>query len=368
MTAFQGRLGWQQPTIAGAPVIDEANLESSSMRYFDDFHAAVKANRLADVLDDKDMTDEEFNTLLQTMDKTVIMRCLNAVFNRPQLIEHSLLYERSSNLRNVVIPNQGNFCGYRIKVSEGNYAVQLNTIALFFDTAATFNVYLFNDLTKAPLQTKSVTTVANSQVTIQLDWVLNYISTNKGGLFYIGYFQDDLGSAHAVDEQLNQWQPSKVYGAWPFQSPKTAALDFNRINPSVVFRTYGMNIEVSAYRDYTQVIIQNAHLFDEARGLMMAVNVIETIKNSIRSNSDQRLNQENMKDLEYDLNLAFPSEERPFMAGLKAQLISQFKKINENIYPKQEAFSVPIGSMGNNLRWQYDTFDIRNLPPREQNY
>ena len=368
MSAFQGRIGWQQPTIAGAPVIDEDNLSATSMRYFDDFHAAVRANRLYDVVDDKDISDSAFNALLQSMDQTVIMRCLNAVFNRPQLIEHSLLYERTSNLRNIIIPNQGNFCGYRIKVAEGNYAVQLNAISLFFDSVKTFNIYLYNDLKKAPLKSIEVTTEANSQVEVSLGWVLNYISSNKGGMFYIGYFQNDLGSTQGVDEQLNQWQPSKVYGAWPFQSPQIGDLDFNRINPSVVFRSYGLNLEVSAFRDYTQTIIQNAHLFDEARGLMMAVNVIENIKNAIRSNGDQRINQENMKDLEYDLNLAFPSEDRPFMAGLKAQLINQFKRINDNFFPKAEAMSVPIGSMGSNLRWQYDTFDIRKLPPREQNY
>ncbi len=371
LTALKGRIGWIQPTVAGSPVLSSGNKASTSGRYFDEGHTTVRANRVKDVQEDKDLDDTAFNALLVKMDETVIMRCLNAVLNKPQLIETGLLYERTSNLRNVVIPNQGNFCGYRIKVGKGDYAVQINNVSLFFNSAKTLNIYLFNDLIKLPLQTKSVTTVANSQTVVSLDWVLNYNGlSNKGGMFYIGYFQEDLGNdANGIDEQLNQWVPSKIYGAWPFQSPKISGqLDFNRINPSVVFRSYGLNLELSAYRDYTQTIVQNAHLFDEARILCMAIQVIEQIKNSTRSNDTERVAGENMNTLEYDLNLAFPTQERPFMAGLKAQLVREFKRVNETFWKKQQPMSVPAGTPANSLMYQYDTFDIRNLPPREQNY
>lgn len=371
LAALKGRIGWIQPTVAGSPVLSEANKASTSGRFFDEGHPTVRANRLKDVQEDKDLSDSAFNALLVKTDETVIMRCLNAVLNKTQLIETGLLYERTSNLRNVVIPNQGNFCGYRIKVAKGDYAVQVNNISLFFNAVKTFNIYLFNDLIKAPIQTKSVTTVANSQTVVSLDWVLNYNGlSNKGGMFYIGYFQEDLGDdTNGIDEQLNQWVPSKIYGAWPFQSPKIAGeLNFNRINPSVVFRSYGLNLELSAYRDYTQTIVQNAHLFDEARILCMAIQVIEQIKNSTRSNDTERVAGENMDSLEYDLNLAFPTQERPFMAGLKAQLVREFKRVNETFWKKQQPMSVPAGTPANSLMYQYDTFDIRNLPPREQNY
>lgn len=367
--AFSGRIGWNQPTIAGSPTLSDANKASASGRFYDEAHAIVRVNIVHDVQYDPNITDDQFNAFLQTLDKSCIMQCLNAVFNRPQLIETGLVYERSSNIKSVIIPNQGNFCGYRIKVAQGNYAVQINTISLFFTAAATFNIYLFNDLVKEPLKTKSVTTVANSQTVIDLGWVLNYIaSTNKGGMFYIGYFQDELGSVNGIDEQLNQWAPTKVYGAWPFQSPKTGTVDFNRINPSVVFRTYGINLQISAYRDYTQTIIQCAHIFDEARILLMASKVIELVKNSIRVNKEKRITAENIMQLDYDLNLAFPTDDRPFMTGIKAQLVREYKRINDNFFPKQEALSVPIGQSADSLAYQYDTFDIRNLPPREQNY
>lgn len=367
LAAMKGRLGWSQPTLAGMPVLSTLNLAATSGRTYEEFHPSASIQKLYTSQEDNAISDANFNALLQKKDDTTIWRSLNAIFNRPQLIEHGLVYERQSNVRNIPVPNQGNFCGYRIKVSNDNYAVMVNTVALFFNGVATFNLYLFNDLTLAPLKTQSVTTLANSQTVVKLDWVLKYIDDNKGGLFYVGYFQNDLGSVLAVDEQLNMWDDSKCFGAWPFQSPQTDTLNFNRINPSVVFRTYGMNMEVSSYRDFTEVIVMNAGLFDEARGLMMAIYVLEIIKNSPRANSTTRQANEVIK-LEYDLDLAFPTKDAPFMAGLKAQLQREFKRINENFFPKPTAQIVSIAGDYDRDEFAYDSFDIKNLPPRERFY
>lgn len=373
MAALQGRIGWIQPTLANSPVISVPNKASSSGRYYNDgsFHASCTIQKLKDVQEDPAISDNDFNTLLTTLGKSATMRCLNAVFNRNQLIEKTLVYERSSNVRNIAIPNSGNACGFRIKVAQGDYAAMINTVSLFFNGVATFNLYLFNDLKLAPLQTKSVTTAANDQTIVQLDWQLDYVeSTNKGGIFYVLYFQNDLPSGvMAMDEQLNIWADSKIFGAIPFQSPQIGtSLDFNRTNPSVVFRSYGLNLEISSFRDYTSTIVQNANLFDEARGLTMAVIVLDQIKNSIRSNDTQRqaMSQVQMTEMRIDTDLAFPTKETPFVAGLKQQIMREFKRINETFFPKQEAVSLDIRQ--SDPVFGYDSFDLKSLPPREQFY
>lgn len=371
---MEGRLGWLQPTLPGSPAINADNLLSKSGRYYNDgsFHPTCTIERIKSVQENASISDSDFNELLVRLDRAATTRCLNAVFNRPQLVEHTILYERASNVRNVVISNSGNFCGYRIKVSKGDWAAQINSVSLFFDKAATFKLYLFNDLLEAPVAEKEVTSQANSQVVVALDWVINYTSlANSGGLFYLGYFQDDLGSAHALDEQLNIWATTKVFGAYPFQSPKkSGALDFNRTNPSVVFRTYGLNLVVSSYRDYTRSIVQNAHLFDNARGLLMAIRVMEEIKYSTRTNATERQSKEaiDQADLNLDLNLAMPTENLPFVAGLKAQLTQELARITRNFFPKSQASSVSIGSGYDAGLTTYDTFDLKHLPPRERFY
>src|SRR6187399_641792 len=145
--AFQGRLGWHQPTFSDAPVLSGANITSTSGRWYDrGFHQAVNIKNYYATQEDENITDAEFNQLLQDEDQAVIMRCLNGVFNKPQLIEHKTNYTRTANIRNILIPNQGNFCGYRINVAPGDFAVVIDTIGLFFNKAITFNMYLFNDL------------------------------------------------------------------------------------------------------------------------------------------------------------------------------------------------------------------------------
>lgn len=366
-SSFLGRIGWVQPTMSGSPVINGSNLASSSGRYFNDdsAHALCTINNIKETQEDSDINDTDFNALLARLDKAVISRCIGAIFNRPQKIENGLVYERRSNVRSIVIPNGGNFCGYRISVAAGDFSCMINTVSLYFNAAKTFNLYLFNDLKSAPVKTQSVTTVAGDQTIVQIDWKLDYIGfANKGGLFYIGYFQDDLGNdCQAIDEQLNLWDKTRVFGAYPFQAPKVGELDFVRLNPSIVFRTYGLNLEVSSFYDFTQTIVQNANMFDEVRCLAMAVVVINKIRNTTRTNTDQRQIVEDSKQLQFDTDLAFPTKDIPLMAGLRQQINRELKRINDNFFPAPEARSVPVN--GSVKTWGYDSFDINNLPPRE---
>ena len=369
--AFQGRLGWEQPDISLCPfTLSGNNLSAISGRYYgEEFHEASTLTNIIAAQPNKNIVANSFNDLLQRMDRGVIMRSLNAIFNKNMLIEHCMNYERASNLRNIVIPNQGNFCGYRIKVAQGDYAVKIDTCSLLFNGVATFNLYLFNDLSKVPLLSQSVTTVANSQVSVQMDWVMNYVSnTNKGGIFYVGYFQNDLPTnVNAVDEQINLWANSKVFGSYPIQALQVAGqLDFNRINPSVVYRSYGLNIEFSAYYDYTEKIIQNANLFDEARGLLMAIRVVEMIQYSSNNNGTNRSMDEKTAGLmTQQANQAFPTQEAPYVAGIKSQVAREFTRLNLNFFPKEKAGSFSLQNDEYKGVFAYDSFDLNSLPPRE---
>jgi hypothetical protein len=369
---FQQRLGWLPSGVEGMPEISEANQLSYSGRYYNDdsFHPSVSIQNIYEICQDVlNASETEFNDLLDRMDKSVIMRTVNAIFNRPALIEHKTIYTRTYNVLNVQIPNGGNFVGYRFNIAKGNYAVMFNAISLYFNGDATFNLYMFNDLVKEPLKVKRVTAIANSQTRVQLDWVVNYINLhNLGGVIFIGYFQNEIEDqgVNALDEQLNLWECPKAFGAYPFQAAQLGDLsnpDFYRVNPSIVYRTYGLNMEVSSYRDYTQTIMQNAHLFDEVRGLCMAITVISIIKNSGRTNSTQRIADVNLNDLKIDMDLAFPTQDLPFVAGLKAQLARALKQLNDNFWPKAVPLSVTIG--GNTGIADYLGMNINDLPPRE---
>jgi hypothetical protein len=379
LPAFRERIGWHQPTMANMPVLSATNRKAISGKYYDrGYHQAVSIKNLYLNQEDPDITDEQFNQWLFDEDDACATRVLTAVFNKPTLIEHKPNYTRTANLLNYNIPNQDLMVGYRINMAVGDYAGVINSISLLFSDVATFNIYLYNDLLLAPVKTQQVTTVAKSQTRVQLDWVINYIDSsnnggntggNIGGVWYVCYKQSEVHASnpdcYAINEQLNLWNDTKIIGAFPFQAPTNDVYAFTRTNPSINFLSYGINIEFSSYRDYTQTIIQNPHLFDEARGLCMAINSLELIQNTTRTNETERQMTNNVARLEYDLNLSFPTKEYPFMAGIKQRLERELRSLNTKFNPPAQAMSIPIGDM---TWWgdrYYQGMDIAELPPRD---
>lgn len=365
---FQKRLGWLPSTLGDAPVLSEDNATSYSGRYYNDnsFHTAITLDNLKAVQEDSAITDDNFNALLQTLDKSVITRVANSVFKVPALIEHRLAFTRTYNCLNAAIPNGGNFVGHRLNIAPGNYAMQINAISLYFNGDVAFNLYLFNDLVLQPVYTKQVSATANSQTRIQLDWVYNYINTqNLGGVVYVGYFQNDLGGVQALDEQYNIWSNTGTFGGYPFQTQATGGTTFNRVNPSVVYRTYGLNMEVTMYRDYTHTIIQCAHLFDDARGLAMAIIVLSVMKYNTRSNTQERDITNFLQQYAVDVDHAYPTQEVPIVAGLKAQYAKALKQISQAIWPDVRPVSLNVSDAMYGENWEYLGMPLNNLPLRQ---
>lgn len=380
LPAFRERLGWHQPSADGSPVINSTNRTAISGRYYDrGFHQAVSILNFYNAQEENTISDTDFNQLLQDADDACTMQIMNAVFTRPTFIEHMPNFVRVWNMQQYLMPNQGNVVGYRINIANGNYAAVLNSVALFFSDAATFNLYLYNDLLLPPVAQKEVTTEANTQTRVQLDWVLNYLNSsdnggntkgNMGGVIFLCYKQSEVHASNpncfAIDEQMNLWTQGKVLGAFPFQSPESDVYAFARNNPSINFRSYGINIEYSCYRDYTQLVIQNAGLFDEAKGLAMAVYVLDEISNSSRVNGENRMMRANVADLARERDQAFPTREFPFVAGFKARYQKELKQLIDRFSGKPAPSSVNIGD-GLRDVWAdyYQGFDLRSLPPRD---
>lgn len=368
--ALQGRLGWLQPTMAGMPMLNGTNTGSTTGRYYNDgsFHEALTIERLYNLQEDKAITPDNFNTYLQQQDKSCIARCMGAVFNRSQLVDNGMTYTRQWSNVQVPIQNGKNFCGYQIIVAKGDYIVNINSLALNFTGDVTFNLYIFNDNFLAPIKTISVSAQANNQVVIPINTSLNNVSaTNKGGVFYIGYFQNDIGDVQAIDEQYGIWNTYKLFQCLPFQSAQTGTdLNFNRSNANVVFRNYGLNLDMSSARDYTRTITENGYMFDEARGLTMAIYCFGLMKSSLRINDVERKGEYSASDINLETSLAFPTKDFPFVSGLKARLDREFKRLNDNFYPKAKAMSMSIGK--SQAGEYYQGYDISNLPPRENAY
>ena len=340
MNVMFSRIGFRQPTQAGySSLLNTLNTTSTSGRYFNDFHAACDAYLLYQTQGDKDMGTTGYNLYLESWKKGIIMRALTAVFSAPEYIEQVLLYDRKiANTVEEPISNEGKFVGYAINISSCfDKAVQLNAVTLLFDTDKTFTLYLFKEGKKSAIWSKSVSVVANEATVVTVDdLVLNYIGDQvKGTRYYLGYFQNDLGDAKAINEDSVCWSKTLCFGARPFSAPATGE-DLDRRNVSEDSKTFGLNLEMSSFKDWTQIIVKRPNLFDELIGLTAASQVIEQIIYSIRSNQEQRelLQGLQLASLISDLNGVAPvSDGPPPIVGLNKRIEREVKRCKDGVLP-----------------------------------
>lgn len=327
---------------------------NSSGRFYELFHPMCTLNNLKSVIDQDLAAEPAFTTFLGDLEQAVIMALLNGIFNEPQQIESTLIWDRQLRNDNPY-SNYGKFVGYRLFIAPGEFALQVSRASFIFNGDVSFNLYLFQDMKKAPLYTIPVTVTGGDELLLDLqDWILNYTGPlAQGGTFYLGYFQNDLGSVQALDQFVTRWNQSLAFGYSAFEADQVAGQqDFVRIQVPYTYRTYGMNLEVQTYKDFTNRIIKNASLFDEAVGLMMAVVVLGYEAYSTRTNTQER----NLKDMAAQLygdinNSGEAKDINPYVAGLKMQIRREIGRIHKNFFGKCGIITTrPMITDGNDIQ------------------
>lgn len=339
LSALVGRVGWvQEPGFA--LTLDATNLTSRSGRRFNDgsFHSLVTLQNVFDTMPQRGASQLQFNAWLTALQRGIILRCLNGVFRDPEYISQSLLYCRDDADGGTAISNTGKFVGVQITVPKSpDIAVQIDSVALLFDGAATFNLYVFNDLKSAPLKTVEVTTEANNQVVVSLqDCILNHIGgSNHGGIFYIGYFQDDLGSVRAIREDDADFTHGHVYRAEPIESDATGATSFDRDEIRYTRESSGINPHISAFRDHTWKIVKKPSLFDNVIGLQMAAQIMEQMMFTMRSNATEREGKTAAQQMQLSVELTgvAPITDGPHTTGLRKQIQQELERLSKAFQP-----------------------------------
>lgn len=346
MTALMNRRRWRKPTRTDfTPVLTGLNVWADDDIYspvFDAEHKAVNAYNVWVTQEDKDISSDNFNVYLQQLQRDCVLKCLNTVFSKRERLEKVLMFDRFGRT-DYVNPNTGQFVGVRITPAKMfDVSVQIDSVALLFDSDKTFNLYVFHDSQPTvPIATISVTSVANVQTEVKLGTILSYAGVGKkSGCFYVGYFQDDLGSAQGINEIVQRFNPMYNFGCVPIELPVPATHQVNVSQVSFTMKTHGMNFQLSAFRDFTQLIVDSPHLFDNLLGLQMAADVIELIQNSLRSNKDERITGDMLKTLYSDLNLAVSTDEIPFSVGLKTRIQKEIYRVMREFFPKEKATSI----------------------------
>lgn len=346
IAALFGRLGWKQETKEGAPVADANNATSRSGRYFQQFHPIATLYNVKELQDDPSASDAEINAWLESLHRGAILQALNGVLNAPERLETGLDFTREGEQNDTPIISSGNFVGRRIRPGRlEDVAIGIDQVALYFDGAVTFPLYLFQEGRKAPLWTADVTTIANEKTLVDLqDLVLNFLSsTQLGGDYYFGYFQEDLGAVKAINESRIGVNCSNLWTLQFIESQKTGPQAFNRTNIVGSPWSHGLNIRLTAFRDWTNQILFRAAVFDELIGLQMAGQILEKAIFATRSNSTERILKDQLLTMGvFDLTGTSPGvPDAPKVQGLRDRIEREIRRVKKSFIPNHRAVSYP---------------------------
>jgi hypothetical protein len=305
-TAMFGGVGWRQTTLSGYPVIDADNLVSKSGLIFQDATSFITIQNIKDCQQDSELSDADFNTYIANLQNAVILEtCQKVGSDESDFISSTNLYPYEKLFKNTFEPS-GKFVGFQIdNTKQTNILSKINWVELAFDSAVTFNIYLYNsNKPNVAIKTAPVTTKANESVIVALyDWELADDETYKGGTFYWGYFENDLQGAKALkkDYELSDYQVNtRCNYIAPIAATHTGTtIDFKSIIEQS--DTYGLNFGIDTYNDYTELFIRNKSMFYQPIQYQMAEKVFNLIATTVRSNNIERLNNENINSFAFEI-------------------------------------------------------------------
>lgn len=345
LAALNKRVGFQQPAATVDAIVAGDNLLTDSGRYFQDFHASITIANLRATQEYAGLTNDQFNTSLADLKRSIIMAGLNSVFVQPPvniLVDApQKIYEQLWNVQPALITNTARFVGWRIGIAPGNFTAAPTSVVLFFDTAVTFNIYLFKESSPAAVLTFAVTTVANAVTTVSLpkEWVMR---SSESETWYIGYYQADIGTAMAYTVNYGDYRCYNGINISGVEAVPTTGPSFQMWSYGQNQKNYGFNVELATYRDYTNAIVRSPHLFDNLIGYMMAAKVLEKIITSTRSNEKQRQTQEQVGLMYSELNRE-SSVDKPYTPGFKTQIKEEIARIRTTFFPTPAITSSMLG-------------------------
>lgn len=378
--ALTKRKGWKQPTVTTNPPFPTLTgdvITCLSGLYFNSDHSACSPVLLWNCQEDELISPANFNQYLLDLQSAVIMSALNGIFIMPQIIESpKSIFSKNFQTPLKAIPNIGNFCGWQLNVAEGDYAVKIDSIALLMSKACNVTLYLYNDMVQAPLWTKSISVpVAASQYVVNIDDLILHYSddTHKTGIFYFGYYQDELAAqgATSLDVYLDLFNTYNIVAYQGFQAVSDyAAKTFVRQQYTSNYRTYGLNLEISTYNDFTNTIVRNASQFDRLLGMCMVEKCISEVMSSGRSNSGQRVSEQQLEILYRTLEgtAGFSNTSRafdvnvPYKTGLRNKIEREMYRMTQTFLPDDKIMVTipPVNNGDSGKGYNQNVLDISN--------
>ena len=323
-----GLVGWRASTISGVPTLTAPNTASSSGMYYNDFSSLVTVQNVYKVQEDGAISDANFNTFLTNLTNAAFIKVINAVFQDDDFIENRVLFPYE-NVWTETIDNGTDFVGYEITpANRRDLSIKINSVFTSFDSADTVKLMLFHSSKKAPIQSKEITVAELTDTDTVLGWDLSNFSYS-GGKFYIGYLTSGL-TAKAVNRDWNSSNTASCFNMFKINPVKVSGWDaetlFDVDDVDNESDTYGLNFDITSWKDYTNIILRNKSKFVDALGLQVAADVLSLILRNTQSNNIERqLKNEAFVELE-----GFINADLPRTIGIAGKLKSEIERLRKN--------------------------------------
>lgn len=322
--------------------LDADNLGSISGQRFEDFSALVNTALLYDVWPDYSnelsttARAEQFNAWLTELQQAAINQVMHSIFEQNNdMLYNEVLYKHEMDF-NTVISNDTDFVGFKVDITKDRrYVSIINSVKATFDADGDVKLLLFNTAKKMPVESKSIAVVAGDTVEVELGWALD---PRYSGNYYIGYLTGGLlPKAYDRNFELANLPTSLPYSC--FQEIKIPGHDsevlFNTKLEQNVSKSWGLNFDISAFIDWTQIATSNKREFLSCIGMQVAVNCLDKYINSPRSNRNERISRA-------DARLALEGNTNPelglFTQGLRTRLQEEVES-KRNLFIRKSMIS-----------------------------
>jgi hypothetical protein len=315
-------------------VLTDENLQSDSGYYVND-NPFAEIESYYSTISYANIDEAGFNQKLEELKSSAITSVSNAVFSEksnPAFCDRQLQFKNATTKINTETLPSGFICE-KIRVAKVNsLAAKITRVMMDFEGTGDITLYLYNTNSIAPIKSQAVT-IASDHKVVELDWTLDNTDGLNGGDWYIGYYTDGLTvSPYKRDYELSNVE-SKIKFINLDKTIVSGHTDINiwdlQLNKSTDITT-GMNLDITTYYDYTDLIIQNRFLFADAINLDCAIRMLGQHRSSLRSNKDQRISEANLAAIEATLE-GQSSDRFQKITGLRPSLTLQLDLIRRKI-------------------------------------
>lgn len=219
-----------------------------------------------------------------------------------------------------------NFCGLKIRTLDSNgLKLKIHKVGLWFEDAGSITIKVFRS-DKTTVVTSQACTITEGG---SVQWFDLNLELDPKTVYYIGYYPSGNNYHEWIyNEEIRQNRFFDIHGFYRGQSGDPAAMWDNSNDVESVSQSYGVNLKISAYCDYTELILEQSALFAQSLSLRFAIDTLKKLVHNPQANVSRFIKTNDPNFLLYELQGNENDEQKSLIAEYNREIESiQFDKV-----------------------------------------